>query len=555
VSRPELRPSEIAAAAAIALLAAVLLFWGLGDKYLWQDEAATAVLGERMLRYGKPLSYDGKNLITMDYVVPSDTQKMDSATGSARAAVDYLVERGDFKPDTTWIGHPWGQFLLAGVSLRAFGHGTVQARLPFAAAAWLTVVLLYVFVRREFRDPRMAAAAASLLAVNAYWILHCRQCRYYAPSSLLLLLTLVAWAHWRRGGRYGGALVVAAGWCWFQMDFGSFWPSVAVLLTLAAFEDLPDWKATTTVAVTLAVTIAPWVWYYELAGRYKGSDLSWKTRFLGNIEQTNHFVAPLLLLVAAAILLWRGRASLGPGPRRILLACLATITLMIVWVPSVAPEYFLRYVVHLAPLACIVAAWVVARFGDWIERRTGWRRRWSRAVVTAVAVAFLALSPLSSAPVAWLIPRKGLVRHKIGVVLRPEMGILISEVFGHRDDPNRAGVEWVASRARPGDEVLVSYEDIPFMFYTDLPVRGGVPCFRVEDRSSAPARFFVVRKNLPLNYWPPFLREVVRSNWNQEELPVAAFPWGNNPDPEAQPALFPEGGPPRLLVGERIGSR
>jgi GH35 family endo-1,4-beta-xylanase len=31
------------AQAAIAGVAAILLFWGLTDKYLWQDEAATAV--------------------------------------------------------------------------------------------------------------------------------------------------------------------------------------------------------------------------------------------------------------------------------------------------------------------------------------------------------------------------------------------------------------------------------------------------------------------------------------------------------------------------------
>ena len=45
--------------AAVWALGALLLFWGLSDKYLWQDEAATAVLAERLVKYGSPLAYDG----------------------------------------------------------------------------------------------------------------------------------------------------------------------------------------------------------------------------------------------------------------------------------------------------------------------------------------------------------------------------------------------------------------------------------------------------------------------------------------------------------------
>jgi predicted membrane-bound mannosyltransferase len=46
---------ELAVQAIIASLAAILLFWGLSDRYLWQDEAATAVLSARLLKFGRPL--------------------------------------------------------------------------------------------------------------------------------------------------------------------------------------------------------------------------------------------------------------------------------------------------------------------------------------------------------------------------------------------------------------------------------------------------------------------------------------------------------------------
>ena len=34
------------------------------------------------------------------------------------------------------------------------------------------------------------------------------------------------------------ALFVVSAWCWFQVDFGSFWPVMAVLLSGSSFRDL-----------------------------------------------------------------------------------------------------------------------------------------------------------------------------------------------------------------------------------------------------------------------------------------------------------------------------
>src|SRR5271157_3901687 len=85
----------------LAGLAAVLLFWGLTDKYLWQDEATTAVLATRLLKFGKPLAYDGVNLIASD-MYDVDEGALSRVAADPRAAVDYHALRGEFKPDTTW---------------------------------------------------------------------------------------------------------------------------------------------------------------------------------------------------------------------------------------------------------------------------------------------------------------------------------------------------------------------------------------------------------------------------------------------------------------------
>ena len=108
------------AQAAIAGVAAILLFWGLTDKYLWQDEAATAVLATRLLKFGRPLAYDGVNLITVD--IPYKEAMIRAA--DPKAAVDYYARSGQFRPDTTWTWHPWGPFAVAAVSFKALGQST-----------------------------------------------------------------------------------------------------------------------------------------------------------------------------------------------------------------------------------------------------------------------------------------------------------------------------------------------------------------------------------------------------------------------------------------------
>src|SRR5580658_7413390 len=99
---------EVLAQVLIPGLAAILLFWNLTEKYLWH-EAATAVLATRLLKFGRPLAYDGVNLITTDMFEVNEDE-IGRLAGNAKAAVDHHVLRGEFKPDTTWKWQPWGLF-------------------------------------------------------------------------------------------------------------------------------------------------------------------------------------------------------------------------------------------------------------------------------------------------------------------------------------------------------------------------------------------------------------------------------------------------------------
>ena len=160
--------------ATLALLGALLLFWGLTAKYLWQDEAGTALLAANILKFGRPLAYDGVHLLTVDYFAAEDTATIGERTHDAKSAVDYYIRRGDLKPDTSWKWHPWGQFLVAAAGLKLLGHNTLGARLPFALAGLATILLLYRLATRFCDSWLIGIISALLLLSNSYWILHAR---------------------------------------------------------------------------------------------------------------------------------------------------------------------------------------------------------------------------------------------------------------------------------------------------------------------------------------------------------------------------------------------
>ena len=327
------RRREIATQAVLAGLAGVLLLWGLTDKYLWQDEAATAVLSERLLKFGRPLAYDGVNLVTIDYFATEDTGTIGQRTHDPQAAVDYYIRRGDLKRDTTWKWHPWGQFVAAAIGLKLLGLTTLGARLPFALAGLATVLLLYRLVRKYCDSWPMAAISALLLLSNAYWILHARQCRYYSLSSLLLVATLITYLRWQRADRRGAAAFVAAAWCWFQVDYGTVWPVFAVLVLDALVARRRGFRQTAAVFGVLAAAMAPFLYYYELWGRNMEPVRERQEIFWVNLFNTNEYVAPLLLVLAAvALAAWRWKFLTAAERHLVAIACAIPVALLL-WVP------------------------------------------------------------------------------------------------------------------------------------------------------------------------------------------------------------------------------
>ena len=513
----------------VACIAALFLLWGLGSPYLWQDEAATAVLAQRMLRFGRPLAYDGVNLITIDHFAAEESDSIDQRTTTPSAAIDYYVRRGDLRADTAWKWQPWGQFVIAALSFKILGATTLAARLPFSLASIVTVLLLYQFALAYFESSQIALFASGLLALNAYWILHSRQCRYYSLSSLFLMLTLASYARWQWGGRWGAALLVISAWCWFQVDYGTVWPVLGVLFADTIVAQHRRFWQPILVGGALAAAIAPFAYYYELWGRLSIPVGTWPQRFVRNFFNMNEYVVPVLIVGAAISVSAYRWKTLPPAERRLVVIGCAIFVVLLFWVPTVAPAAFLRYAIVMAPVGCLLVAWVLVRLGEG-SRIRGFA--WAGATI-------FVFTPWLSLPLSLPLHAVRPASFRGPTVFRPELEVLCENVFGHRADPNRLVADWLKQNASPDDEILINYEDIPLMFYLPNPIRGGVAAFRVEDDAKRPPDFVVLRRSVEFVHWPVFLREVQRYAWSPVALNAPDVKCGNCPDPGVQEPRAP----------------
>jgi hypothetical protein len=380
-----------------------------------------------------------------------------------------------------------------------------------------------VFLLRFLRSHLIATLACALLTLNVYWLLHSRQARYYPVTSLFFVLTLIAYARWQQGVRWGAAVFVGVAWCWFQVDYGTVWPMFGVLFLDAFVRALrTDWKSAWkpfATGLALAAAIAPFIFFYRLASRQSGLLGTWLQRFKGAVFNINEYVVPLVLVLAALVLVvirWR---RLPPMESRLIVLGCAMVAVLPFWVATVAPMTYVRYVIMAAPVGAMLIAWLFVRAMGSHASRWAW-----------LACAVVALTPWLCLPLSAF--GTALRRPASGMMLRSELALIRTDILEHRADPNRLVIEWLQAHSSPADEILVNYEDLPMMYYLPNRIRGGVVAFRAEDDRVTPPRFAILRRTVPFVHWPVFAREVARYYWSPVPVKAPDIRWGNNPDPD-----------------------
>jgi 4-amino-4-deoxy-L-arabinose transferase-like glycosyltransferase len=458
------------------VLAGVLLFANLGNQYLWQDEAETALLGRRVLEYGYPKAFDGKNLINPTI-------------------------RTSFSGDYGWRYHPWGQFYITAAAFRVFGESNFSARLLFALMGLLNIPLLYILALRLTRERFTALMASVLTVFSVNYLLLMRQARYYAPAVFLVLVALVFYSRYLEKRKFWDILPVylalaALGYTVHGM-FVPVFAAICLHYFIFGFSR-KSFLGFLVFAALTAASVAPWFLYSNSSAHVAviNAKRLWQN-FEFQIRMINKFIMPVFFFlgVYAFRLIWRRRwkIELSDGEKRAL-GLIFTVLLVSMGAFLFAQERNFRYLVYFIPLLAIVQAMILLRLFRFNKVLFG---------------VFLALSIFT-----------GVFNMGRFECYFPKY---LYEITHDYDGPIEGIVRFLNANAAADDEVKIIYGDLPVMFYTDLKVDN----FGVYDADHMP-KWIVLRRHWGESLDSSYFREV-NETYKKHVLDYPDIKWENRP--------------------------
>ncbi|MEA5089849.1 ArnT family glycosyltransferase [Solidesulfovibrio sp.] len=437
------------ALAAILVVAAFLLFYNLGQRPFWQDEAETACLAKNVLKTGLPYAFDGVNVVSQE-----EEREFDKTGG-------YL-----------WRWSPWIQIYMQAAGFAVGGLDTAAGRVPFALAALVAIFWTYRLVRRHFGDRNWALLAATLLTLCVPYLLIGRQARYYAPGTLFVLWTLDAFlSDWQHRWPAWWAMFVSMVLLFHAnyLLFLSFAPTALVAAALVFPERMAVKRLSLLTLATVVVAVVPGILLYRI-GRQSGmfDILLVPENLMLYFADLCMFCIPLPVSVAL-VWRWRGfftrlRRPADPGERFVLFAAVLIVFSLLFL--GIVPQRFFRYIAHLLPLCAILLAWCARRL---------WGFSRPASVMLFFLLAFtnwLAVYPMERLKI---VNRPWQNDFRMLTSLNFPIKLFVTELVCGYPDVNAAIVEFFKTHAKPGQTVLAEYGELPLQFYVDgLRILGGL---------------------------------------------------------------------------------
>jgi len=471
---------------AIGLLvcSAALLFIHLGDTYLWQDEAETAVLSRNTFRYGFPHISDG-------------IHTMYAAISNSRVS-------------QAWLHHPWMQFYLAAVSFKVFGATTWAARAPFALLGLGSTILTWVLSRRLFREQPISAIACFLLITSVPFVLHMRQCRFYAPTAFFVLWSLLGYWRWLHRRPYG-----ALSWCvGMTLLYYSNMPAAGALLIgcIGHWVGHGRWRILPQRfmggIVVLVGLCTPW-FIYARSWVY-APHLIDPTQVGRNLEYyiiaLNDFMIPLGAATAYVLvqLLRQRLRSLRPYDPTASSLLWWTIGVWLV-VYCFGREPNVAYVIGMLPLLYILVAWILVR---WFAHRH---------VVLVIVTVLLACTTVLHRP------DRVVFDQRVHSYLRD----YLHEITHTHDDTIKGITTFLNERAQPEDTVKIVYGAAPLVYYTHLVVDTRPDAFFDE---TYPDWIVFQREAIPPSFYASPYFMTIEAQYDRIDTTIPDYAWGSQPD-------------------------
>jgi 4-amino-4-deoxy-L-arabinose transferase-like glycosyltransferase len=409
-----------------------LLFYHLDNHLLWGDEAETAVLAKNVVQFGVPQTFNGTNYILLH-------GKMDET------------------PTHVWIWSPWMQDYLTASSFMLFGPSTWSARAPFALIGCCSLLLLGLTAFKIYRSHWVALGAVALLATSEVFLLHARQCRYY-PISVFAEILLVYGAYELIASRPRGMWLIALA---LVIQFYSNYIIVAanlpVILCMVWFLRKQGRQAVFRIAAALGIWVLaalPWLLYAHPWGQSKAmGDENYLTKARDYLFDLHFFFIPLCFFLLPLIGFFSkdGKPEVPATIQRWEQFVLLLLALYLLTILS-APGIYLRYLLPLLPLMCLLAA-------AWIFRYVKWR---------VLAIGLLVVQMTSNFfPIISAFPfRNG---HALRFPLVEYISGIMTPYTGRLDDE----LDFFKAHSRPGQTVLSFDPEFPLTFYAGLVVING----------------------------------------------------------------------------------
>lgn len=427
---------------AILIGSAILLLANLGNQYLWQDEAQTALISKTILTDGVPRGYDGRNYFSQE-------------------------EGAEYGENYIWRWHTWLPFYVLAGFYEAFGVSTFVSRLPFALFGLGTVVLLYYYARTVWPGTRTPAIAASLLAISVPFLLLCRQCRYYSMAMFFSLLSLYAYILLLEGRKHASVLLFAATTLLFHSQHiyvAVFFPAVFLHAVIFRRDRLKI-----LLVVTVLTTLVNIPWFIWLSGmKYMSPYKQLEQLQVLNIFVKNYvhdlaiYVFPVWLF--AVLLVWyiiarirKGRfPKLGRQVWERLSLPVFFIIFVIIVITVTSPYPFFRYMAPTIPPLILLAAVII-------------NAAWEAHLLIVVATVVL-------------------------LVTTSQMKDYLYEITHDYEGPGEGIAKYLNEHGSPEDIVAVTNGDMVLKFYTKMKVVGGLTG---EDLSPAKnARWVIIHTHI-----------------------------------------------------------
>lgn len=489
------------------------MFYNLGDRKLWGDEAETALLAVSVMKHGLPVCTDGKNTVTL------------------------YGQTVDSNEKNVWIWRPWLDQYISAAAFFLFGVSTASARLPFAIAGVLCVLIFARLVYKVYESHEMAVIAALCLVTSEMFILHVRQCRYYSIVVLAEIWLIIGLYNLfsgrpKRGAIHVALALAAAFYCNYIIVIGN---TIAVVFTAILVHDRYKhlWRYVIAGFAAFALMAAPWILYaqpWHQAGQLSGNLYIPKLHYYA-VEINFHMFPFALLLIPAGYFILR-RLSGGNLPEKtpaqadleLFLWIVIPIQLVII---SAVPGLFVRYFVPLIPVFCILQAVLLIRYI---------RGRLPRYVL----VLLLCFTNVLSIFGLYFF-RYG---HKPASPIINLVRCITSPYVGRLDDV----IEFLKREATPGQSILVYDSEFPLIFYTNMQVIDGR---FTAGKTVRPDWFFPIGPSCVFDMKPDSIPDYLAADFTPLEIEVhRSKRAGSIPDPDKY-EYFSTGDKERFVIYKR----